>query len=454
MKNDTTMVDYTHTYTNSWYATQPIIRMAGTATEYAYQEYDPNQDTEFHYYGTDYQNDKTAAIRFNFRLMYIEKGSLGAIFPSYGPNPGQVPNFIGTFRAGLDEIKEGVDLFDGVTHATPHMFASTFASYYDLYHVPENLFSHINGTAPHMFDGTFSNTYLRDVPENLFNNIQNATWQPYLFAATFHNCQKLETLPANLFSSFSGTPSIGTFYSTFSSSGLTSVPAGLFNSVHGTAAKLFEMTFAWCHDLVTIPAGLFAGVTGASHYIFLGTFVECDKLSSIPNNLFGDMTGAPAFGMFQQTFAKCSNLSGPIPEYLFGHMEGQMRMSMFDRTFSGCSKLTGQIPDYLFWGLGGTIEDSAFRETFEKCSNLTGFIPPHLFAPNIDFSQPCAYQHSLGGAGCMYLMYGVFSGCDKLASTSTGCPSGYKQYITGYEQHFDYLGEYGDNGRAISCEPE
>ncbi len=134
------------------------------------------------------------------------------------------------------------------------------------------------------------------------------------FLDTFRDCNRLTSLPADLFKGISGAAEsmfMGTFVGC---SGLTSLPTDengnstLFKGVYGNAEHMFGETFADCTGLESLPADLFKGVSSAANEMFVGTFAICSGLTSIPDNLFGGISGNVEGSAFNATFVACTNL--------------------------------------------------------------------------------------------------------------------------------------------------
>ena len=196
-------------------------------------------------------------------------------------------------------------------------------------------------------------------------------------------------------------------------SNLTSIASNMFSGI-GTTPEMFAFTFANT-GITSIPSGLFAGVVGPSRsYMFADTFLGCSNLrGDIPSGLFSGVTGRPAYGMFESTFSGCSNMSCDIPANLF----------------SGISGSLGEVYDEM--GYTGLVSgENTWRSTFygfcSTNSNSNTFIPRTLF------------QNVNGDVGTYYTMYGVF----KNSGLATTCPTGYHQYLTGFESYWD---------RKVSC---
>ena len=69
----------------------------------------------------------------------------------------------------------------------------------------------------------------------------------------FRGCEKLKSIPNNLFAS---NPKLTNFECCFAScSSLTSVPKGLFDN--NPKASIFTFLFSYCYNLSSIPDGLF-----------------------------------------------------------------------------------------------------------------------------------------------------------------------------------------------------
>ncbi len=153
----------------------------------------------------------------------------------------------------------------------------------------------------------------------------------------------------------------------------------------------FYNTFNGCTNLQSIPGTLFSGVTGGTPYMFYQTFYDCNNLRSIPSTLFSSITSSANY-MFQGTFYNCYNLQS-LPENLFSGITDNNAYGMFYNTFGYCTGLTGYIPASMFSG---------------------------LISNHVQYSND--------------MMSGMFYSTSSLAYS---CPTGTKQYITGYEPYWD-----------------
>jgi len=219
-----------------------------------------------------------------------------------------------------------------------------------------------------------------------------------LFAGTATGYSTSTTTPAISF--YNGTPtkvasvsgSLGSIFSTLGES-------------NGQQPRFYQ-TFRGCTNLTTIPANLFSGINYPASYMFYYTFYGCSSLQSIPVNLFFPNATSGVSGqtyMFAYTFYNCTSLTY-IPE------------NLFSKITSGASYM--------------------FQYTFYGCSNLSGFIPPSAFSGLIENGHPTS----------SYMWYYTFYSTQLV----TSCPTGYRQYITGYEGSSSYSAW---NNR-VSCEPQ
>ncbi len=224
--------------------------------------------------------------------------------------------------------------------------------------------------------------------------------------------------------STSNTGSAISFNGNTNIAGISGSLGAIFGTLSNGSQPRFYQLFYNCSNLVgPIPGNLFDGVYGEPvSYMFYRAFRSCTKLSgSIPENLFSGLSGAAKEYTFRSVFNGCTGLTGSIPENLFSGIVGGGASYMFGYTFSGCTGLTGSIPENLFAGISGAPVSNMFYNTFNNCSGLSGFVPPNLFAgiTNTNYSS---------GA-----MTGVFGS----SGLATSCPTGYTQYITGFESDFN-----------------
>lgn len=210
---------------------------------------------------------------------------------------------------------------------------------------------------------------------------------------------------------------------------------GSLGALFPTLAKQqpsYYNAFYGCSNLASeIPPELFSGNYGTmmGYAMFRDVFAGCVKLSGkIPPNLFADMTGNVEHTAFSGTFDNCRSLTGEIPEDLFAGFTGLSGDWNFNSIFLMCTGLTGEIPEKLFSRIivNDLKHQNVFNQAFRGCKNLSGFIPPKLFS---GFTP-----------GFVTWTNNIFAA----SGIAQQCPSGYYQYITGFE---DYLGGY------VSCVP-
>lgn len=203
----------------------------------------------------------------------------------------------------------------------------------------------------------------------------------------------------------------------------------LFPTINGSQPE-YNATFAGCTNLSSeIPPDLFRGNYGQmKNGMFQNTFAKTKLHGQIPANLFSDITGDATHVGFSGTFSQCTHLTGPIPEDLFAGITGLSRDWNFNGIFLGCTGLTGEIPEKLFSRIivNDLKHQNVFNQAFRGCKNLSGFIPPKLFSGLTP--------------GFVTWTNDIFAA----SGIAQQCPSGYYQYITGFE---DYLGGY------VSCVP-
>ena len=370
--DNTEIADYSHSYET---AGSYIIRFAGESTAY---------NTGATSVMTFYKS--SGGTQAN---VYKISGSLGALFPTLGD--GSQPRFNQTFRECSELIKPlPSNLFTGITGApVSYMFSNTFRETSKLTGAAPRLGNLVGPPAPYMFYYTFYSSHVSSFPSDMFAGINGAP-ADYMYSYTFGNCRWLSSntkIPSAFFGTFDGPPATGMFYGTF---------INTFNNLTGA-----------------IPENLFAGIVGpAAPSMFKNMFADANGITSIPANLFAGISGPPAKEMFYQTFYGTKITS--IPANLFSGISGPPASGMFYRTFYYAKQLKS-IPETLFSGIQGPAASTMFEQTFYGCSGLTGFVPPHLF------------DGITGTANRM--MSNIFYN----SGLVTTCPTGYTQYITGYE---------------------
>lgn len=238
--------------------------------------------------------------------------------------------------------------------------------------------SHINSTCnvasasgslgkifPTLADGSnprFANLFYEcanftEIPETLFDGI--TAFDQYEFFQAFAE-SGITRIPAKLFAGMSGAGDYSTFMATFADTAITEIPENLFATVSALGE---ESTFAYTFSgtkIKTIPAGLFASITGdARRLAFTGTFQDCKNLTKIPAGLFDslnltDLDMGADYGVFTETFAGCSSLTGPSAqtasgEYLYDIWSADYVEELAPDMYRGDNGLDDYdtMPDYL-----------------------------------------------------------------------------------------------------------
>ena len=318
-------------------------------------------------------NEWLAAVSFAWNEYVASiSGSLGAIFGTL--DNGDNPRFVDTF-SGTKITNVPPELFDGITGTISNMFAYTFYNCKKLQTVHKDLFANVTKPAPGLFSGTFSDSGLVEVPIELFKNLGGTA--DSMFSYTFGNCANLEVLPVGLFDSVTE-PAPGLFNGTFNGSGLKKIQSGVFDNLTGIADNLFGYTFSNCSKLISLPDALFKNITGAASGVFNGTF-SGSGLVEIPSDLFSGITEA-INGMFTQTFAYCTDLES-VPVNLFENIAGTPNDWAFSMMFYGDTNLSTIVlkngithVDYVprdFFGKMAIPEQNVFYHMFDETKLAT-----------------------------------------------------------------------------------
>ena len=179
----------------------------------------------------------------------------------------------------------------------------------------------------------------------------------------FYSCQKLTTIPGNLFEKNTATTDFsGCFYYCRA---LQTIPGGLFAS--NTAATNFSYCFSSCKALTTIPESLFANNTEATN--FDQCFADCIALTTIEARLFADNANINIIRCFYGCIALTT-----ISTDLFAN---NTAIKSFNYCFYDCTALQ-TIPEGLF---ANNAEATSFNYCFANCNGLTA-IPGNLFEKN------------------------------------------------------------------------
>ncbi len=219
------------------------------------------------------------------------------------------------------------NLFANVGFAGSSMFSGTFSGT-NITEIPAGLFSSLSTVSGFdTFMSTFESTPITSIPENLFAGIECSDYGT--FKNTFSGTN-ITSIPEKLFANivWNNETAESTFAGTFSNTPITSIPENLFDSFlerdYLHMSWVFEGTFSECERLETLPNNLFAGLRwdmlDPEYYcggIFYWTFSNCPSLTEIPDNLFGDVVFNLSNAMeyayensFAETFSGSIGLSG------------------------------------------------------------------------------------------------------------------------------------------------
>ncbi|WP_370793605.1 leucine-rich repeat protein [Bacteroides stercorirosoris] len=271
----------------------------------------------------------------------------------------QIPVLNFEQRAGSYNPNKLVSLETPLLNMNCSSLSKAFYSCQKLTTIPGNLFE--KNTATTDFSGCFYYCRaLQTIPGGLFASNTAATD----FNSCFFNCDLLKEIPSELFAK--NTEARG-FTSCFANcKGLTAIPGNLFEK--NTAATDFSNCFYNCILLGSIPKELFASNTAATN--FSNCFSSCNALTTIPESLFANNTEATNF---DQCFADCIALT-TIEARLFAN---NTVIKSFNYCFYDCTALQ-TIPEGLF---ANNAEATSFNYCFANCNGLTA-IPGNLFEKN------------------------------------------------------------------------
>ena len=103
------------------------------------------------------------------------------------------------------------------------------------------------------------------------------------FVGTFWGCENLTDISGFSFDGIEGEGVKNMFWGTFGKTGITSIPDGLFSGLtNASAERMFAMAFYGCDKLESIPENLFKNVDVQGDLpdkMFLGTFAQCSTVS-------------------------------------------------------------------------------------------------------------------------------------------------------------------------------
>ena len=261
------------------------------------------------------------------------------------------------------------DIGTGITGG--NAFNSTFHTCQRLTSLPADLFQYAAGITTSAFITTFQYCDdLASVPEDLFR--YNTAVSTSAFNSTFFNCGKLAAIPAGLFK-YNTAVSTGAFNSTFYlnfSTSLTSLPADLFRYNTAITSDAFNYTFYACDRLTAVPANFWAYQAAATTTFARECFRGCSRLQSIGSGMTTNCSSIST-SSFKSTFRETDLRS--LPSDMFS---GCTAMSgSLNATFMGCQSLTS---------IGGTLFSSnpsltTFDHCFRNCNHVTSF-PTGIFS--------------------------------------------------------------------------
>lgn len=391
-------------------------------------------------------------------------GSLAALFPYRGSNSGQYPLFTKTFYKATNLTSIPSTLFASNNYKYTNltgangMFESMFEGCTGLQNVQTQnstgLFQYITSGGERMFKNMFKGCSQLTTINSDFNNLQSGA--AYMFDSTFMGCSQLTTVPkfsalrsganymfnstfegcyrlpfSNMTTSMFGALSSGgqyMFNRTFANAGTSNTTNTLSNKIFPSTLTqgqpyMFNETFSGCSTLTLGGTGnnsLFYSITGGANYLFRNTFQGCSKLNT---QLIFQVT-APYQGMFYGTFRQCTSLTS-LANIFTNVSSVNGAQEMFYQTYYGCSNLS-PFPTSTFSKISSPAQDM-FYQTFYGCNALSSFIPPAFFNKLIAAGSP------LPNNSTNNMLNGMFDSTNIL----TSCPSGYSQFITGYENYWN-----------------
>ena len=221
----------------------------------------------------------------------------------------------------LTSVPEGI--FRNQTECTSFRMAFIGTG---LTEVPAGLFA--NNPKCTTFQQTFSKTPIKTIPADIFKGCSNVT----TFMSCFNGCEKLESIPADLFKNSGAQANVKTNGMNMVFQGcvsLTEVPEGLFDGF--ITINQFSSVFSGCSSLKKIPSGLFKDLSSVK--TFSSVFQNCVALESVPQGVF---TGLANVTSFSGVFQGCTG----ITEVGDNILEGCTANTNISNLFKGCTSLS------------------------------------------------------------------------------------------------------------------
>lgn len=275
------------------------------------------------------------------------------------------------YRSDISELPSG--LFEGFgAKSTGVAFDQTFFGCEKITSIPADLFDSVASNAT-TFKNCFSKCInITSIPEGLGNSCVKAN----NIQNMFEGCTGLKELPSSMFTGSAKT--LKTLSSVFAGcTSLKSVPDNFFSWIT-VSGSTFQSCFNSCTGLEKVGANVFPANTVTTGVNL--AFAFCESLTDVSEDVFALCTNV---NQMTNVFKACKSLT-TVPEGLFSHL---VKVTTFDQTFTDCTALSS-VPAGLF---AGNTAVTKFTKTFNNCASLKS-LPAGLFDSNIkvtDFTYLC-----------------------------------------------------------------
>jgi len=199
----------------------------------------------------------------------------------------------------------------------------------------------------------------------------------FRFTGTFNECTNLKSTGVGKIIAKPELITLTDLFSGCTNNSFTSITSGLFDNCVNLTNRAFSKTFMDCNKLISLPIDLFRYNTELSEYAFEQAFQNCSSLISLPIDLFRYNTKVTSFA---NTFINCSSLTS-IPAELF-RFNTAVSTNGFHYTFYGCNKLQLNANIFYADGEQSTRFKNRVS-AFSSCFEITDFTGSKGIAPDL-----------------------------------------------------------------------
>ena len=282
--------------------------------------------------------------------------------------------------------------------------------------LPSYLSSSDFETRPGFYRMCYECSNLTTIDSNLFSNVTSAINS--MFEETFAGCPKLETIPANLFASISGTPVEETFTDTFENSKIT-----YFKYPDNSTVSFIPPTFFGNIDVSNYKTDHSTG--SVSSWVAYDMFEDTDVLTQCPSGYEEYFTGFEDEYAPKVSCIRSANCASDKMHYNGTCVDPDFTLTTTATDTSGDSNLTDEFAFYITasgtwyvdWG-DGTVE-KINRENISDSYSDGGEDNARYYHK---YASPGVYTIKMKGLATDY------SGDDEIAAINFSS-AGYEDYI-------------------------